>query len=338
MDRDKLPRATHEGVLRIGSISMDCAVLEDGARVISESGMLKAFGLYRSGALRTRSQQDESRAQIPLFMAYKNLQPFIHGDRRVVLETPLWYLLLGSGNKHKGILAESLPLVCEVWLDAREAGVLGRTQKEAAKIADIIIRGLAHVGIIALVDEATGYQYDRERDALSQILDKFVAKEYSRWVKRFPNAYFENMLRLWGWPPREFIHRLPPAAGRITNDLIYERLAPGVLERLRQVNPPDDKGRRRTKHHQWLTEDCGIPELQEHLIGIIAIMRASPNKTVFKRAVNRAFPKPHTTIPIPFVEADEEELNEPPPLKLPKGVKPVDALKALMEVDPKKVK
>ena len=76
-----------------------------------------------------------------------------------------------------GYSAELLPKVCDVYLRARDAGVLAANQQHIAKQADILMRALAHVGIMALVDEATGYQYDRARDALARILEKFIAKE-----------------------------------------------------------------------------------------------------------------------------------------------------------------
>jgi hypothetical protein len=39
-----------------------------------------------------------------------------------------------------------------------------------------LLRGFARVGIIALVDEATGFQRDRTKDALSKILEAYIAK------------------------------------------------------------------------------------------------------------------------------------------------------------------
>ncbi|MCH7752817.1 MAG: hypothetical protein IH898_11760, partial [Planctomycetes bacterium] len=53
----------------------------------------------------------------------------------------------------------------------------------------------------------------------------------------------------------ESIRRRPGVVGKYTNDIVYERLAPGVLDELRVRNPTDHKGRRRAKHHQWLSRD-----------------------------------------------------------------------------------
>jgi hypothetical protein len=42
-----LPRATHEGTIRIGSIEIACAVLNTGQRVITQSGFMRALGRAR---------------------------------------------------------------------------------------------------------------------------------------------------------------------------------------------------------------------------------------------------------------------------------------------------
>jgi ABC-type iron transport system FetAB ATPase subunit len=76
-----------------------------------------------------------------------------------------------------GWLAPVLPQICDVWLKARDAEALrGIAQATIAAKADILMRGLAHTGIIALVDEATGYKDVRDRRALQQILDSYVGK------------------------------------------------------------------------------------------------------------------------------------------------------------------
>jgi hypothetical protein len=99
----------------------------------------------------------------------------------------------------KGYEATLLPIVCDIWLKARAKGLLKPGQLDKALKAEILMRGLAHVGIIALVDEATGYQYDRARQALEEILDKFISKELRKWAKTFPDDFYQQMFRLKGW-------------------------------------------------------------------------------------------------------------------------------------------
>ena len=92
----------------------------------------------------------------------------------------------------------------------------------------------------------------------------------------------------------------PSVIGTYTNDIVYDRLAPGVLDELRRINPPVSPGRRRHKHFQWLTGDVGHPKLKEHLVGVMALMRAAPNWGAFQRSLQRAYPKLNETLPLPF--------------------------------------
>src|SRR5579875_2342444 len=246
--------ATHTGELRIGELIIPCAVLEDGTRVLSETGVVKALGLYRSGAVQSREKEAaDGGAQLPLFVANKNIKQFVDKDLANVLTKPIWYIPQGSGTRHKGVKAELIPRICDVWLKARDNQKLrGKRQDIVAVKADIITRALAHVGITALVDEATGYQDDRPARALTEILEKFVREEIRRYVSAFPLAYFRELCRLRDVPFSESM-KLPRYFGYLTNDLIYSRLAPGVLAELQRRNPSEN-GRRKNKHYWWLTE------------------------------------------------------------------------------------
>ena len=150
---------------------------------------------------------------------------------------------------------------------------------------------MATVGIIALVDEATGYQRIREENALAKIFEAYIAKELQPWALTFPIEFYEQICRLRGWDNIRSVKR-PKIVGRMTNDIVYERLAPGVLGELREKNPVLPAGYRRDRHHQWLTSDLGHPQLREHLAGVIMLMRSSSSWHVFERNLDKACPKP----------------------------------------------
>ena len=169
-----------------------------------------------------------------------------------------------------------------------------------------LVKGFAIIGIIALIDEATGYQEIRDRKALQEILDKYLRKEYAAWAKRFPDDFYQQIFRLRGWQWRGMKPNRPGAVANYTKDLVYARLAPGVLAELERLNPIDS-GRRGAKHHQWLTSDVGHPALQAHLYGIIAIMRGSTTWEHAKRMVQRAYPKVNTTLELPFPDDDQPD-------------------------------
>ena len=170
---------------------------------------------------------------------------------------------------------------------------------------DILIRSLAAVGIIALVDEATGYQRIREECALATILERLTAKEFNPRTQTFDFEFYQQICRLRGCPSILSIKR-PSIIGRYTNDFVYERLAPGELEEMNRDNPviPETK-RRRYKHHQWLTPKLGHPKLKQRVWAVIVPMRAAPCWNVFRRNLDIALPKRHQTIPLALTNPEE---------------------------------
>ena len=62
---------------------------------------------------------------------------------------------------------------------------------------------------------------------LEEILEEFISKELVVWAKRFPDEFYEEMFRLKKWPYIPKSTKRPRFAGKLTNDLVYEALAPG---------------------------------------------------------------------------------------------------------------
>ncbi len=224
---------------------------------------------------------------LPPFLAADNLKPFISDSLREST-TPIMYRTV-RGQRAFGYDATLLPKVCEVYLQARDSKGLLPSQVHIAKACDILMRGLAHIGIIALVDEATGYQADRARHALAEILEKFISEELRRWVKTFPDDYFKELCRLKGIEFRSDM-KLPQYFGHYTNNIVYKRLAPAVLRELQQKNPKKGGGRRPHKHHQWLSADIGHPKLIEHLGKVVGVMQLSEDYAQFKRNMDKVAP------------------------------------------------
>jgi len=164
------------------------------------------------------------------------------------------------------------------------------------------LSGLGEVGIIGLVDEATGYQEIRAKRALATILEKFIAKELQPWTRTFPYEFYQQIFRLKTWPGPDGAKR-PSVIGHYTNDIVYERIAPRVLDELKKRNPSQPGGGRKHHHHRWFTPDLGHPKLKEHLIdaAVTALMRAAPNWDGFKRSLQRAFPTSNENISLSFV-------------------------------------
>jgi hypothetical protein len=284
--------ATHDGQLVIGDRRIDCAVLDDKTRVLSQGTVLTALGRVPDKARRG----DPGARRAP-FLSASNLQPFIPADLRD-LDVPIRYRLPGNSARMVGYRAEILPKVCGVYLDARDAGVLTHNQRSTARAAEILIRGLAEVGIIALVDEATGYQEVRARRELEQILEAYVHAEFRPWVKLFPDEFFREIYRLQGWEYRAGTSKRTPHVGKLINQYVYDQLPAGVHAELRRLNPTDDNGRRKRKHHQHLTADTGHPHLDKQIAAVTMLMRIARSRTEFADMFERAFPPLQPRLPL----------------------------------------
>ena len=314
-DTDGLPVAEFAGILKFGDLSFPCAVLPDGTRVLSESDFMAGLGMYRSGALSVRRESAEAGgAPIPLYLAFKNLFPFVVKHLGDVHITPRRYKTVTGGTAH-GIPAALIPRICSIWLDARRDGVLGPRQKLIAEKAELLLRAVAEVGIVALVDEATGFQSVRPRDALQQYLEMIVAKELAVWAKKFPDEFYENIYKLRGWPWTGMKKNRYSAVAGYTRDLVYERMAPGLLRELEEKSPKDEKGQRDNKLHQWLTSDVGNPMLASHLQSVLTLQRlALANGWGWQRfmhMIDQIMKKKGQSLDLPFVSAEPSAL---PPL------------------------
>ena len=291
-----IPKATHTGELRIGNMYFPCSVLSDRTRILTQTDFMKGMGMYYSGWVAKHGP-----AELPHFLSFKSLNPFVNRHLGELQSIVVKYRTERGSPAH-GIKASIIPKICDVWIDAEEEGNLGVRQKKIAGKAKILMRALAHVGIIALVDEATGYQEIRDREALNKILDKYLLAEQAKWAKRFPDNFYKGIFKLRDWPWQGMKVNRPQVVGRYTNDIVWDRIAPGVRTELETLNPKTEDGARRSKHHQWLTTDIGHPALQKHLAGVMALMRAAPNWDAFKRMLQRAYPKINTNLEIPYDE------------------------------------
>ncbi|WP_344814656.1 P63C domain-containing protein [Microlunatus aurantiacus] len=280
--------------LRIGNVEIECYVLDDGTRVLTQASFLEALGRHRKANVRREGGSEP----LPPILQGKAINPYISEEIREKSQ-PISFRL-PSGGRASGYNAELLPEVCEVYLQARDAGALPTNQLHVARQADILIRGLARVGIIALVDEATGYEEVRKRGSLARILELYVAKELQAWVTTFPPDYYSELFRLRGLDyPTDKVQR-PQYFGHLTNDIVYKRLAPGVLEELRKQTPKSDSGRRKNKYFQRLTSNHGYPKLREHLGSVVTLMKLSSDYQDFILKLDRIHPRVGEDMMLPF--------------------------------------
>lgn len=268
--------------LRIGDIAIECYVLDDGTRVLSQGSFLKALGRHRT----VRRTGDDGVS--PLIQG-KALSPFVSESlleraKPIPFTTP-------KGSRAHGYSAELLPDVCEVFLAARQANVLPTNQWHIADRAEILVRGLARVGIIALVDEATGYQEQRTRNALAAILAAYIDEQLQDYLPTFPPDFYREMYRLRGLDYSSDSTKRPQYFGKLTNDIVYSRLAPGVLDELKKHQQKTPAGNAKHKLFQHLTQNKGYPKLREHIGSVVTLMKLSGDWDTFKQNIDRIHPR-----------------------------------------------
>jgi hypothetical protein len=255
-----------------------------------------------------KGRGDSTGHRLLAFLDHPSLKTPYFQEIRLAIQQPIKFL---HPNKFLtyGYTGETLVDYCRAILKARQSKVFeGEVFARYAEAAESFVSSVAKVGIVALIDEATGHQETRARDDLQKHLEKYLKKEFAAWAKRFPDEFYEEIFRLKGWQWQGMKINRPQIVGTYTNDLIYSRLTPGILEELQANNPANEHGMRHHRHHQHLTADIGHPALQQHLHAILAMMRASTSWAPFMRMVDRAFTPFGSTYALAL---DDDELNPP---------------------------
>jgi hypothetical protein len=298
-----LPRATHDGPLQIGDAVLVAAVLGNGKRLLSQGTVLQAIGRSRTPKAGTGGFTTAD--ELPFFLQAEVLQPFI-SEELMMSTTPILFRLK-SGARTVGYDAMLLPMICEVYLKFRDhlteqLASEGATLKKAAEAhlkrykhiiaaCDRLTRGLARRGIIALVDDATGYQDDKMRQEIDRIIQAYVAPTLLPWVRKFPHEFFREAYRLLSWKYEPGQTRHSPYMGKFINKYVFEGLPPGVLDELKARLPKNEHGSRRANLWQLLTVDTGIPHLDKQLTADLTLMQISESKQQFDEHWNKLFGK-----------------------------------------------
>src|SRR5258708_29379167 len=116
-------------------------------------------------------------------------QRFQH--RGVVIDAPQQHRLAYHRNAGVDDIG-----ACGAGLVGQFPGMVGVQRNPGGRALDGWISDLA---LLALVDEATGFQATRDREALQEMLDRFLRHELAAWAKRFPDQFYEHIFRLRGW-------------------------------------------------------------------------------------------------------------------------------------------
>ena len=268
---EKILKVTHRGYLKILNKEIPCAVLENGQRIISQTGLFKSFDRPRKGEKRLE--------KLPSVVGAKNLLKYVTEELYEKSEVVEYYHT--NGKVAQGYNAEIIPLICELYIEAYNNNSLTTSQLKLYERSILLIRALAKVGITALIDEATGYQYDRQAQELQELLKAYISEDLLKWQKRFPNKYYREIFRLYGWEYNENSSKRPGFVGTLTKMYIYDLFPEEVIKEIEKRNPivqNQNSWSRRKRHHQFLTTDIGIPQLDHYISKLLGVMALSDNK------------------------------------------------------------
>lgn len=266
-DEAETPYSMFRGNLVIGDAEFECHVLNDGRRLLTQGEVVRVLtGGVDSSNLRR-------------YLAANPLWDDSAEDRSIQFKVP------GNPQIATGYEATLLVEICDTYLKARDQKLLRPNQQKLAKMAEIVMRSCAKVGIEALVDEATGYQQVRAKRALQIKLQAFIADEMQDWARMFPDDFWYELARLEGirYSPRN----RPLRWGKYIMMFVYDAVDPDVGKQLRAINPdPHFK----KNHHQWLREH-GREKVNNQIQQVIAVMKLCTDMEDFKRKFATVFKK-----------------------------------------------
>lgn len=279
-----LPRATHQGKMHIGGLTLDCYNLADGRRVFHKRGMARALNMKSGGgnvfmrAMRRKGLGSE----IDLKLVDK-------------IENPIVFKPLTQDLAH-GYEASVLVDICKAIVRAGNAQKLTQSQEGLAEQARVLLQAFAKIGVTALIDEATGFQQVRDPMALRFLVQQYIEEEKREWQKQFPDDYYDELNRLYGsrrlttTGSGAVIQNRPQHFAKFTRTHVYHPLENGaVLDELDRINPKVN-GTRRVRFHQHLTEDYGIEKLKRQVQEVMTLLKVSDGVSQFKRLFAKRFP------------------------------------------------
>jgi hypothetical protein len=266
----KFPVAMFPGKLTIGDEELLCYVLDNNKRVLSQREVVRAL-------------TGQSKGDISRYLDSQNLKPFI--SNKVIADQTVQFTIPKNPITANGYEATLLLDICDAYLRARDKNVLAPNQLHLARQAEIITRACAKVGIIALIDEATGYDKFKKKQEYQLKLQAFIADELQEWARMFPDAFWYELARLEGihYSPRS----RPLRWGKYVMMFVYDAVDGDVGKELRKKNPDPHFLQ---NHHQWLKK-FGREKVHDQITTVVTIMKLCENMDDFRQKFARLFKK-----------------------------------------------
>ena len=259
--------ASHYGVVRFGDLQCEAVVLNGGERGYVRRQLMMLLGF-------AERQRGDRFAGFLREIAPNSLSSLNKQEATI---------LLPSGQKAQffpsGIIADVASAVVNAAID----GTLHKARRGIVPNCMKIMRALATTGEVALIDEATGYQYHRAPDALQELISKLLRQTCASWERRFHPDYYRALYRLFGWKYQGHDQNPPHVVGQITQRWVYGSVLPATL--IDEIRARKDISQ---KHHQWLS-DQGLAHLESQIHAVTAIARSSTCYRDFDRRCEAAF-------------------------------------------------
>jgi hypothetical protein len=260
-----MPVARWRGPLNIIGMEVPCYVLDNGVRVIGRTSATELLTNIKGGGA------------LEKYLGVRALEPFINID--LLLERMVPFRIPeveGLEKAVKGLPADLIIEICQSLIRALEANLgpnppehhMTARQQQMAVKASMFLSACAKVGLDALIDEATGYQFERSADALQVKLAAYLEDEMRKWEKTFPDELWKEFGRLTGW--QGSIYQRPKYWGRLVMELIYEKLDSDVAQWLKENAPTPRHGQ---NYHQWLSGQYGLKKLVEHIWMVVGVAK-----------------------------------------------------------------
>jgi len=284
---DGIPKATHWGDLDIAGTKIPCYVLSTGDRVFSLKGVVVGLIETDGGQLAEYLKVRALQPHLP-----PDLMPSENGDIPAFFrfdtggEGVAKYAVGIKVERFNDLIRAYSSALVDHALSPHDKTKIALTDRQL-QIAQRAVRfqqATADVGLIALVDEATGYQYEREEDALQIKLRLYLEEDMRKWERTFPDQLWAEFGRLTNW--KGTLHQRPKYWGKLIMELIYGYLDPDVAKWLKEHAPKPIKGQ---NYHQWLSSQYGLKKLTEHIWLVVGMAAACENMPELRERMAERF-------------------------------------------------
>ncbi len=293
----KVDRVLNRGGLTLGTFeNIDCANIEVENKVLRLVSIESFFAI-----IGISSRSKDAVAAFCKLLSHPSIRN--SKSERILKRIQEGYYVGENDKRRLFIDCRVITDFCRLMLQLRSIGKIGGAYLQYAQNCERFMVGLADTGLVALIDEATGYR-KRRHDEYKQLFLQFIQDEHTDWLKEFQDSFFDGIYKIYNLP-RITKSQHPRFFGAFIAKYVYYPLANShgaILENLREKNPMFNLNGRQYKHHQFLTEKVGKVALRDHLSKMQAVFALSKDRGAFKRNFKTVFPQPYDQLELDFGE------------------------------------